>query len=504
MANTYDTSAFPLGSKDPRVLYNNASNLDDAVNSLVQSWTDRFGRNRKTWYGFEQQFNEMLASFGYETTHLVYVDGNPLQVDRPTQLIDRAGEVYRVKMPSPFPVVLSGNWATDSPLLVDVGDQSLRTELAAPNGAATLVGGALHKGEALDPTPVGTSLTRGAAFAYYPLAPLAGAIRMGASDMTSLNDERNYWRGLPSQNAWGDPANIGFASAAFNRNGASVAAYTVTTGHDCVAYGTASFAGGAGSATGSPDLFRSSPGNFTGYCAFSYGKNNIAIGEKSACLGEENSMNARSAMGFGYFIVAQPSLTEQNPVAPAGIGRSITLFGQAHAMGSYLSASDGVVIGFGANPGTPLHSSAEQEVSIGAGTAQGGLRMAAPLSGQIRSQVAINCQRALDPNVETRIDLGDGKVLGIVTDGFGSSKFSLRGIKNSGLTQPIVDFEWTNPNGGSSAGEFAIKMNGRSTQALKILKNGTPVFGELKDAAGISGAPSGAIYKDGGFIKVVP
>ncbi|MBW9246945.1 hypothetical protein [Pseudomonas paracarnis] len=504
MAFNTGNSVEPNGSTDPRDLDDNSAILDKLVNGSDLTWLGRLGKVLKTWAGIMSDFTAMMASFGYEPNHLVYVDGQPLQVDRTTQLIDYNGGVYRAKMPATFPLALTGSWASDSSKLVDVGDQSLRMQLAGTNGAKNLVGGALFKGEALDPTPVGTSLTRGTAFGYYPQAPLAGAFRVGASDLTSLNDERNYWRGLPSQNAWGDAANIGFASVALNRNGASVAAYTVTTGHDCVAYGTASFVGGAGSATGNPDLFLSSPGNFTGYCSFAYGKNNIAIGEKSACLGEENSMNARSAMGFGYYIVAQPSATEPNPVAPAGIGRSITLFGQAHAFGSYLSASDGVVIGFGANPGTPLHSSAEQEVSIGAGTAQGGLRMAAPLPGQNRSQVAINCQRALDPNVETRIDLGDGKVLGIVTDGNGSSKFSLMGVKNSGLTQPIVDFEWTNPNGGSSAGTFAVKMNGRSTTAFGILENGTPIFQELKDAAGISGAPSGAVYKDGGFLKVVP
>jgi hypothetical protein len=139
MTNTYDTSNEPLGSTAVKVLYNNASNFDDALNAFVNTWVDRFGRNRQTWWGFEQAFNEFLVNSGFEPNHLTYVDGSPLQVDRPTQLIDRAGSVYRVKMPASFPVMLTGNWATDQNLLVDVGDQSLRQALALSSGAG-LVG----------------------------------------------------------------------------------------------------------------------------------------------------------------------------------------------------------------------------------------------------------------------------------------------------------------------------------------------------------------------------
>lgn len=131
MANTYDTSGEPLGSKAPKVLYNNASNFDEAVNAFVMSWVDRFGRDRRTWWGFEQDFNNFLVNSGFESVHLTYVDGVPLQVDRPTQLIDRAGLIYRVKLPQTFPLILSGTWATDQALLVDVADASLRQDLAS-------------------------------------------------------------------------------------------------------------------------------------------------------------------------------------------------------------------------------------------------------------------------------------------------------------------------------------------------------------------------------------
>jgi len=128
----------PLGSNEFKDLSDNAQNFDSALNAFVASWVDRFGRDRKTWYGFEQDFNAFLVNNGYEAVHLVYTPGSPLTVLRATQLIDYNGSVYRVKMPATLPVNLTGTWATDSARLVDIGDQSLRQALAAPGGAALI------------------------------------------------------------------------------------------------------------------------------------------------------------------------------------------------------------------------------------------------------------------------------------------------------------------------------------------------------------------------------
>ena len=134
MTNTYNTGN-PLGSTSAKDLYDNASNFDDAMGSLLPSFIDRFGRARETWSGMETLVSDFLQSMGFEPTHLVYVDGSPLTVLRPTQLIDRAGSVYKVKQPASFPAGLTGTWATDSLLLVDVGDASLRALLASSSGA---------------------------------------------------------------------------------------------------------------------------------------------------------------------------------------------------------------------------------------------------------------------------------------------------------------------------------------------------------------------------------
>jgi hypothetical protein len=137
--------------------------------------------------------------------------------------------------------------------------------------------------------------------------PARSALRSGASDTVSTNDERNYWRGLSSvggatpggnSNAWGTPGIIGLFSVAFNRNGVAYGTYSATYGHDCIAYGVASMAGGAGSCAGDPDN-PTSPA-FEGYCSLAWGKNTLASGSKATALGEETKAQARASLAAGY------------------------------------------------------------------------------------------------------------------------------------------------------------------------------------------------------------
>lgn len=124
----------PDGSSDPRDLYDNAGNIDLFANGSNPSYLDRKGVSRKSIRGMEQDFSDFLANSGFEPVHLVYVDGQPLTVSRPTQLIDRDGRTYRVKFPAAFPVTLTGAWATDLTKLVEIDDQALRQDLASAEG----------------------------------------------------------------------------------------------------------------------------------------------------------------------------------------------------------------------------------------------------------------------------------------------------------------------------------------------------------------------------------
>lgn len=145
MTNTYDTAALPIGTADAKAFFNNVSNFDDLMLGPSPSYPDRKLRRRQSWAGMEKLVTDFLQEMGFEAAHLQYVDGVPLTVLRPTQLIDRAPSVYKVLSPATFPLMLTGTWATDQLLLVDVGDSPLRSELA---DAITLSKGATMVGRA--------------------------------------------------------------------------------------------------------------------------------------------------------------------------------------------------------------------------------------------------------------------------------------------------------------------------------------------------------------------
>ncbi len=130
---TYNTGN-PVPSADARDRYDNSQVFDEYVTGSGDTTPDRLGIQRRTWRGLENAFDAFLTGTAFELPPLVYVDGTPLQVDRATQLIQRSGLLYGVKLPSMFPLTLSGTWATDEPLLTVRNDQSLRQDLAEPDG----------------------------------------------------------------------------------------------------------------------------------------------------------------------------------------------------------------------------------------------------------------------------------------------------------------------------------------------------------------------------------
>lgn len=134
MTNTYDTSGEPLGSKAPKVLYNNASNFDDAMNAFVPSWVDRFGRDRMTWYGFEQKVDQALINLGYQFIGDYDADG-PLLITERNQAFTKDGEYWHAGPSLILPYTTVNNWAIDQPKFVSIGDASLRSALAAATGA---------------------------------------------------------------------------------------------------------------------------------------------------------------------------------------------------------------------------------------------------------------------------------------------------------------------------------------------------------------------------------
>lgn len=134
----------PVGSVDPRDLYDNSENFDKLSVGTDLEYPDRLGVLRKSWAGLEQQVADFLASQGWESVFVQYAAG--AVVHRPTQLIEREGELYRVALQSNLPLTLDGAWAVDAQKLVAVGNQPLRQQLSAPDGVA-MVGNAVDERE---------------------------------------------------------------------------------------------------------------------------------------------------------------------------------------------------------------------------------------------------------------------------------------------------------------------------------------------------------------------
>lgn len=130
---TYNTGN-PLGSAAAKDLYDNAENLDHLVNDQAnESYPDRFGAPRKTWYGIEKSANQAILNYGYITKDS-FEDGSTISLANECLRWKSNGEYYRwdgilpkVVPPGSTPDstgdIGDGKW-------VSVGDAALRTELS--------------------------------------------------------------------------------------------------------------------------------------------------------------------------------------------------------------------------------------------------------------------------------------------------------------------------------------------------------------------------------------
>ncbi|MCO8261469.1 GDSL-type esterase/lipase family protein [Pseudomonas asiatica] len=123
----------PDGSNSPFDLYDNSGIIDLLLTGPLGEYLDRLGVPLKSWRGIMQQVTDYLIDQGYESVYLTY--GAGVVVERQTQLVQRAGELYRVMNASDIPLTLTGTWATDAPKLQAVGDAALRQALASSTGA---------------------------------------------------------------------------------------------------------------------------------------------------------------------------------------------------------------------------------------------------------------------------------------------------------------------------------------------------------------------------------
>ena len=143
----------PVGSTDPRDLYDNASNLDKLVNGEEPFVQDRLGKQRESWSGMEYNFNaaqdgreaafqasqddkedrfqQFLLSSGYVSLG-DYAAG--ITFEARNEYVVYEGQFYRPAAATDLPYTTAGDWGEDGPAMVLLGDDVLRQELASQGG----------------------------------------------------------------------------------------------------------------------------------------------------------------------------------------------------------------------------------------------------------------------------------------------------------------------------------------------------------------------------------
>jgi len=135
---TYRTGN-PIGSTDPRDLYDNAENLDTAVNDLSRdTWSDRLGRSRKTMSGMDREFNADQASRDNRFNTFITSSGYQflgdyaagIEITEYNQIVrDSDGEFWRLSGQVELPYTTTGAGLPEDDSLTPLGDAVLRQEL---------------------------------------------------------------------------------------------------------------------------------------------------------------------------------------------------------------------------------------------------------------------------------------------------------------------------------------------------------------------------------------
>lgn len=134
----------PIPSEDPRDLKFNAGKIDEEVNGSADYYTDRFGVQRLTNTGRNNQFQaaqtqresdfqQFLLNSGYQ--FLGDYENGPYTIAARNQIIRYQNEFWRLNAATNPPYITTGinstSWAVDITHLVSVGDANLRQELAS-------------------------------------------------------------------------------------------------------------------------------------------------------------------------------------------------------------------------------------------------------------------------------------------------------------------------------------------------------------------------------------
>src|SRR5690606_22433922 len=162
----------PVPSRDPRDLVDNAENLDRAVNGDEPTWTDRLGRERKSWRGMENEFQasqneresvfeEQLQTLGYQ--ELGAYENGPFVIEYLNQVFSYGDYLYRLSPTVPLPYTTQGNdeasWDSEKSNFIQIdfvtaqqlADERIARQEADANLQDQISGGAPLEASAFSP-----------------------------------------------------------------------------------------------------------------------------------------------------------------------------------------------------------------------------------------------------------------------------------------------------------------------------------------------------------------
>lgn len=127
----------PVGSREVEDLSDNSEVFDRLMVGGDYQYPDRLGQARLSFEGFEHQAALAIQNAGYQ--FIGYYLPGPLTITSYNQVFSQLGDLWKAKASLTLPYTTTGNWATDQANFVSVGDNALRTQLAAITGG-TLIG----------------------------------------------------------------------------------------------------------------------------------------------------------------------------------------------------------------------------------------------------------------------------------------------------------------------------------------------------------------------------
>ena len=157
---TYNTGN-PVPSADARDRYDNSQTFDDVINGTLTYYSNRIGNNILSLKGMKDLFNAAQFSrenefasdqADREAAFQQFLDGTGwssigaygagVVITSHTQYVTHEGQPYSLKPSIPAsldaPYVTTGDWATEGGNFKLVGDNSLRQDLADPEGSTLL------------------------------------------------------------------------------------------------------------------------------------------------------------------------------------------------------------------------------------------------------------------------------------------------------------------------------------------------------------------------------